>query len=179
MPLYFENLDVSDEVAGLSPALIVPCYMCPAVTVAAKEDKPFIQLFSNFLKSPPFERYIGELQSRLREEGVSTKVFTSTLPHHWFLCMWTSGQRKKLRKHARQYKAAIVLGCETATATVCDSVNPSDCEVIAAMEVTGFMNAQLRFHLPCNVSFDDCKTIPMSHGSRSAGSRSRPEAMDG
>jgi hypothetical protein len=170
MPLHFKDLDVTDEVAGLSPALIVPCYMCPAVTVAAKENKPFIQFFSKFLKSAPFERYIGELQSRLREHGVSTKVFTSTLPHQWFLCMWTSGQREKLRQHSSQYKVAIVLGCETAAATVRDSVNSSNCKVIEGMQVTGFMNAKLRLHLPCNVSFDDCKIIPMSHGSQSAGS---------
>jgi hypothetical protein len=37
MPIHFENLDVVPEVAGLSSALIVPCNMCPAVTVASRE----------------------------------------------------------------------------------------------------------------------------------------------
>ena len=49
MPIHLEHLDVANEVAGLSPALIVPCYMCPAVTVAVKERKPFIQFFRKFL----------------------------------------------------------------------------------------------------------------------------------
>ena len=178
MPIHLEDLDVAPKVEGLSPALIVPCYMCPAVTVAVKEGKPFIQLFRKFLKSPPFEEHIKALQSRLRKENVGTSVFTSTLPHHWFLCMWTSGQRKKLRERARQHKAAIVLGCDTATVTVRDSIDSSDCTVIEGMEVTGFMNARLRFHWPCNVSFEDCKIIPMSHGCQFAGSRSRPEAVD-
>ena len=178
MPIHLEDLDVANEVAGLSPALIVPCQMCPAVTVAVKEGKPFIQFFRKFLRSAPFEEYIGALRSRLRAEGVSTKVFRSTLPHHWFVCMWTSGQRQKLRKIAGRYKAAIVLGCDTATETVRDSVKSSDCKVIEGMQVTGFMNARLRFHLPCNVSFEDCKIIPMSHGAQSAGARSQPEALD-
>ncbi len=29
------------------------------------------------------------------------------------------------------------------------------------MEVSGIMNAKLRFHLPCNVSFEDCKITPV------------------
>jgi len=34
--------------------------------------------------------------------------------------------------------------------------------VIAGMEVAGIMNAKIRFHLPGNVSFDDCKIVPIS-----------------
>ena len=87
MPLHFNDLDVVSEVAGLSSALIVPCYMCPAVTVAVREEKPFIQFFRNFLKSAPFEQHLKALQPRLGEEGVDTKVFKSYFPHQWFLCI--------------------------------------------------------------------------------------------
>ena len=162
MPLQLNDLDVVAEVAGLSSALIIPCNMCPAVTVAVREQKPFMQFFKSFLKSAPFEQYIRALQSRLEEKGVKTKVFKSHLYHHWFLCMWTSGQRKKLQKYAKQYEAAIVLGCESATETVRELVESTDCKVIEGMEVAGFINAKLRFHLPCNVSFEDCKIIPIS-----------------
>jgi hypothetical protein len=162
MPIHFNDLDVVSEVAGLSSALIVPCNMCPAVTVAVRKKKPFIQLFRSFLKSAPFEQHIEALQSRLREEGVNTKVFKSYLPHQWFLCMWTSRRSKKLQKYAKQYEAVIVLGCDSATETVRDSIKSPGCRVIRAMEVTGIMNAKLRFDLPCNVSFEDCKVIPIS-----------------
>jgi len=37
MPIHFNDLDVISEVAGLSSVLIVPCNMCPAVTVAVRE----------------------------------------------------------------------------------------------------------------------------------------------
>jgi hypothetical protein len=162
MPIHLNDLDVVSEAAGLSSALIVPCNMCPAVTVAVREEKPFIQFFRSFLKSAPFEQYISALQSRLREKGVNTKVFKSNLYHQWFLCMWTSGRRKKLQKYAKQHEAVIVLGCDSATETVRDSVKSTDCKVIEGMEVAGIMNAKLRFRLPCNVSFEDCKITPIS-----------------
>ena len=162
MPMHFNDLDVVSEVAGLSSALIVPCNMCPAATVAVREKKPFMQFFRSFLKSLPFEQYIGKLQSRLREQGVDTRVFRSNLYHQWFMCMWTSAQRKKLQEAVKKYEAVIVLGCDSATETVRDAVKSTDCKVIEGMEVAGIMNATLRFHLPCNVSFDDCKVIPIS-----------------
>ena len=161
MPLQLNDLDVVSEVAGLSSALIVPCNMCPAVTVAVREQKPFMQFFRSFLKSAPFEQHIRALQSRLKEKGVKSRVFKSHLYHHWFLCMWTSGQRKKLKKYAKQYEAVIVLGCESATETVRELVTSTDCKVIEGMEVAGFMNAKPRFHLPGNISFEDCKIIPI------------------
>ena len=162
MPIHFNDLDVVSEVAGLSSALIVPCYMCPAVTVAVREKKPFIQFFRNFLKSAPFERYITTLQTRLKEHGVKTKVFKSLPSHEWFMCMWTSGKRKKLQKYAEHYDAVIVLGCDSATETVREAVKSVNCKVIEGMEVSGIMNAQIRFHLPGNVSFENCKTVPIA-----------------
>ena len=175
MPIHFNDLDVVSEVAGLSSALIVPCNMCPAATVAVREKKPFMQFFRSFLKSPPFEQYIRELQTRLREKGVSTKVFRSNLYHQWFMCMWTSAQRKKLKEAAKQYEAVIVLGCDSATETVRDSVKSTDCKVIEGMKTSGIMNAKLRFHLPCNVSFEDCKTVPISQQKKVEDSRTNTE----
>ncbi len=161
MPIHFEDLDVISQAAGLRSALIVPCYMCPATTMAIRENRPFFQFFSSFLKSLPFEEYLRDLQARLKEAGVKADVFDSRLPHQWFLCMWTGARQKKLRKVSRNYEAVIVLGCDSATETVRDAVRP-DCQVIEGMAVTGIMNAKLRFHLPGNVSFGDCKIIPIS-----------------
>ena len=162
MPIHLNDLELISEVEGISSALIVPCNMCPAVTVAVREGKPFLQFFRSFVKSAPFSQYIRKLQSRLLEKGVNTKVFKSTLYHHWFLCMWTSGRRKKLQKCAKQHEAVIVLGCGSATETVRDSVKSTDCKVIEGMEVAGIMNAKLRFHLPGSVSFEECKITPLT-----------------
>jgi hypothetical protein len=162
MPIHFSDRDVASEVAGLSSVLIVPCYMCPAVTVSVREKKPFIQLFKSFLKSAPFDQYIKTLQYRLKEHGVKTRVFKSMPSHEWFMCMWTSGKRKKLRKYAERYDAVLVLGCDSATETVREALKSTDCKVIEGMEVAGIMNAQIRFHLPGNVSFENSKIVPIS-----------------
>ena len=166
MPIHFNDLDVVSEVTGLKSALIVPCYMCPSVTVAVREKKFFIEFFKNLLKSAPFEQYLLTLQSRLRENGVNTKVFKSMPSHQWFMCMWTSGKRKKLQKCAEKYEAVVVIGCESATATVRDVVKSSGCKVIEGMKVNGIMNAQIRFHFPGNISFGNCKVVPMSQARR-------------
>jgi hypothetical protein len=162
MPIHLNDLDVISEAAGLSSALIVPCNMCPAATVAVRKNKPFMQLFRSLLKSIPFEEHIRELQRGLVEKGVNTKVFRSNLYHQWFLCMWTSRQRKKLKKYAQEYEAVIVLGCDSAVETVRDLVKSTDCKVIEGMKVAGVMNARLSFRFPCNVCFEDCKIVPIS-----------------
>jgi hypothetical protein len=164
MPIHFEDLNVLSEVAELRTALIVPCNMCPAVTVALRENKPFMQLSRSFLKSAPFEEYLGVLRSRLAEKGVRTEIFRSNLYHQWFMCMWTAGRQKKLRERAIQYDAVIVLGCDSATVTVRDAVESTGCRVIEGMKVTGIMNAKLKFRLPGTLSFADCKTIPIAQG---------------
>jgi len=162
MPIHLNDLDVATGAEGLRSTLIIPCYMCPAVTVAAREKKPFLQLLSHFLKSPPFEDHIQKIQSVLSAKGVEAKVFKSHFIHQWFLCMWTSGRRKKLKREIEKYDSAIVLGCDSATETVRELVEAKDCKVIQGMEVVGFMNAKMKFSLPCNISFEDCRIVPIS-----------------
>lgn len=162
MPLHMKDLDVVSEAEGLGSALIVPCNMCPAVTVAVREQKPFLQLFKSFLKSAPFEDYIETLQRKLSKQDVRTTVFRSRLYHHWFMCMWTSRRRKKLQKTARKFDAVIVLGCDSATETVREVVRSADCKVIEGMEVEGIMNAKLDFRLPGDIVFQDCRLFPIS-----------------
>ena len=153
MPIHFHDQDVVSEAAGLSSALIVPCNMCPAATVAVREKRPFMQFFKSFFKSAPFEEYLESLQSRLSDLGVQTKVFRSTLYHQWFMCMWTSRRRKKLEKQAKNYEAVIVLGCDSATETV-RAVLPADVRVIEGMKTAGIMNGRLGFRLPGSIVFE-------------------------
>lgn len=176
MPLHLEDLDVVSQVKGLSSALIVPCNMCPGVTAAVDESRPFLQLFRNPFRSAPFEDHIGALQARLRQEGVRTDVFRSGLYHQWFLCMWTAGRRKKLQKQAGRYDAVIILGCETANVTVRDAVRPTGCKVIEGMQVTGYMNAKLKLRLPCDISFADCRIIPMTQPGEDSTAGASPSA---
>jgi hypothetical protein len=163
MPLHLEDLDVISEVRGLRSALIVPCNMCPGITVAVNEHRPFLELFRSPFRSAPFEEHIRSLQSRLQEAGVRADVFRSDLYNQWFLCMWTGRRRDKLRRVAARYDAVIVLGCDTATVTVRDALSSTGCTVVEGMEVVGYMNAKLRLGLPGTVSFADCRVVPMRH----------------
>lgn len=162
MPIHLQDLDVVSQAGGLSTALIVPCNLCPAVTVAVNQKRPFMRLFRSVLKSAPFEQYIEDLQSRLGDIGVKTKVFKSNIYHQWFLCMWTDRRRRKLQKAAKDYDAVIILGCDTANETVRDAVESTGARVIEGMQVAGLMNAKLSFQLPANISFKDCRIIPIS-----------------
>jgi len=161
MPIHFEDRDVNSEIAGLRSALIVPCNLCPAVTVAVREGRPFMRLFRSLVRSEPFEETLDALRARLGERGVSTRVFRSNLYHQWFLCMWTSRRRERLRREAKGYDAVIVLGCDSAAETVRDVVS-SDVKVIEAMKVTGIMNGRLSFRLPGDLFFDQCKVVPIA-----------------
>jgi len=147
----------------MNSALIVPCNLCPAVTVAVREKRPFLRLFRSPVKSAPFEEYLERLQSRLTEKGVATEVFRSNLYHQWFLCMWTSRRRKKLRKKAKNYDAVIVLGCDSATETVRKAVGSADVKVIEGMKTAGIMNGELGFRLPGTVHSGNCTVVPFSH----------------
>jgi hypothetical protein len=161
MPIHFEDRDVTSEAAGLRSALIVPCNLCPAVTVATRQNRPFMRLFRSPTKSAPFEEYLEAIQSRLGEIGVKSKVFRSNIYHQWFMCMWTARRRKKLAREATDYDAVIVLGCDSATETVREVV-PLDVKVIEGMKTTGIMNGRMSFRLPDKIVFDGCKVVPIS-----------------
>ena len=161
MPIHLEDRDVVAEVAGLRSALIVPCNLCPAVTVATRQNRPFMRFFRGPVKSAPFEEYLEGMQSRLAEVGVSTKVFRSNIYHQWFMCMWTARRRRKLEREAKDYDAVIVLGCDSATETV-RAVVPESVKVIEGMKTTGIMNGRMGFRLPDNLVFDGCSVVPIS-----------------
>jgi hypothetical protein len=108
MPIHLDEPDVIPEVCGKKSALIVPCNMCPAVTVAVNEGRPFMQLSRSVRKSLPWEQELKAPKPRLTVEGVKADVFRSNLYHQWFVCMWTSGRRKKLQRAAGKMKLSSV-----------------------------------------------------------------------
>jgi hypothetical protein len=161
MPIHLDELDVICEVEGAGSALVVACNMCAGASLAMKEKRPFLEFFRSLLKSPPLERHIRRLSRQLSEKGVKTKKFKSGVIQQFFLCLWTSRERKRLREYAKEYEAVIVLGCDSAIETVVESVKGTGCKVIKGMEVAGIMNTKPRFHLPCNISFEESKIIPI------------------
>lgn len=161
MPIHFHDVDLTEEISGLKSALIVPCVMCPSVTVSIREQKPLMRFLRSPFKSAPFEQYLEALQSRLLENGVVSDVFNSRLYQNWFLCMWSAGRRRKLQARAKNYEAVIILGCDSATETIREAVKSSGCKVIEAMKVGGLTNAKIKFSFPDKVSLEGVKIIPM------------------
>ena len=100
------------------------------------------------------------MQFRLEKEGLKTSVFKGNLLN-LVICMWTSGQRKKLIKHADQYEAVVVMGCEGAYQSVCDIVKSTDCKVFLGMESEGILNAIPKFHFPFNISLSLSSVTPI------------------
>jgi len=153
MPFHLKDREISPDIASVGSVLIVPCRFCPAATLAVRENRPYIKLFRNFLRTPSYESYIEGLKSRLESHGIRTGVFDSKLPHQFIVCMWTLGRRKALARQAAGYEAVIVLGCDAAVETV-RSCLPSNCRVISGMEVEGVMTVIPTLQFPFNISLE-------------------------
>ncbi len=154
MPFYLKDRDISSDIAMIHSALIVPCRFCPAASLAVRERKPYIRLFRKFLRTPSYEAYIQGLKSRLESQGIRTGVFDSKLPYQFVLCMWTSGRRKDLARHAVGFDALIVLGCDAAVETVHNSIRSNGCGVIPGMEAEGIMNVVPILQFPFNIRLE-------------------------
>lgn len=159
MPLYLNDVDVVPEVEGVSSVTIVPCRMCPATSLSLRNNKPFFEFFKTLFRSPALTEYVKTLQSSLEELGINTGVYFS---RQFLTCAWTAKERKKLLKRAKEYDAAIVLGCDSATESVRDALQSTDCKVIQGMKVDGIVNVKIGFHFPGTLSLEDSKIITFS-----------------
>ncbi len=154
MPFSLKDRDISSDISNVRSALIVPCRFCPAASLSVREKKPFIELFRTFLRTAAYESYIKGLKSRLEQAGIKAEVFDSKMPHHFVLCMWTSGRRKDLKTRAAGFDAVIVLGCDAAVKTAEGCIESVNCKIIPGMEVDGIMNVIPSFHFPFTISLE-------------------------
>jgi len=164
MPIYLKDVDVVPEVAKFQSALIVLCRFCPAASLAMRKDKPYIEFFRRFLNTEPYEQLINNMQSRLKQKGLKTNVFKGNIfpmPLNFIICFWSSRQREKLLKHAHQYEAIVVMGCEAAYQNVCDILKSIDCKIFLGMESEGIFEAIPKFRLPFNISLELSNVMPV------------------
>jgi len=150
MPLHLEPLDLLERLQSYKSVLIVSCPVCPPASLASDDDSPFIEFFKHGIKTPAYEKYLDTLCDSLERGGTRTGVFTSYLPCPT-TCMWTAGQRKRLLKRAKEYDAALVMGCASAQCTVEETLKETDCDAILGMRLAGIINARLEFEFPLNV----------------------------
>lgn len=168
MPVYLKDINEFQELEKFSSVLIIPCRFCPAASLAVRRNKPYFEFFKRFLKTASYEDYINTTRTDLEKKGVKTDVFKSFWPHQFVVCMWTARRRKKLLKHAINYGALVVMGCETAAQTICDSVKSTSCKVFMGMRSEGIMSIKPTFHMPCNISLELNKITPFVYQTTNA-----------
>ena len=163
MPIYLKDKSEFPELERFKSVLIVPCRFCPAASMAVRKNKPYFEFLRRFLKTGSYEHLIDTIKSNLEKKGVKTDVFKSKLLHQFAVCMWTSRRQKKLLKRASKYEAAVVLGCEAAVQTICDSLETTSCKVYQGMRSEGIMTIKPSFNMPFNISLELDKIIPLVH----------------
>jgi hypothetical protein len=172
MPLHLEPLELSDELKSYRSVLLVSCPVCPPASLAGDNNSPFIEFFKHGIKTPAYEKLLDELRESLESKGIRTGVFTSYLPCPT-TCLWTAGQRKRLLKRARDYDAAVVMGCASAQCTVEETLKDADCDAILGMRLVGITNARLKFGFPLNIELDSPMRVganeQVGHATQAAG----------
>jgi hypothetical protein len=153
MPIRLVPLDLTADLEPFKSVLIVSCPMCPAASMAILKKQPFIELFKHGFKTPALEDYITSVREALERRGVRTDAFTMRLPHP-LMCLWTAGQRRRLRQRARDFDAVLVLGCYSAAHTARVTLMDTDCEVLQGMKEIGLANATVRVRYPLTVELD-------------------------
>ena len=153
MPLHLESLDISDGLKSYKSVLLVSCPVCPPTSLASDNDSPLIEFFKHGIKTPAYEEHLKELRKSMEAKGIRTGVFTSYLPCPT-TCMWTAGQRYRLRKRAMNYDAALVMGCESAQRTVEETLKDTKCDAILGMRLVGLTNAKLKYKFPLTLKLD-------------------------
>ncbi|MCP3921673.1 MAG: hypothetical protein GY714_03715 [Desulfobacterales bacterium] len=160
MPFYLKEVDIIPEVEKCKSALIVICRFCPAASLAARKEEPYIEFFRRFLNTNSYEQLINNMQYRLEAKGLKTDSFRGGLLN-FIICMWTSGIRQKLLKVASQYEAIVVMGCEAAYQSVCNILASTDCKIFSGMESEGVLEAIPKFHLPFSISLELNSVTPI------------------
>ena len=151
MPFMFDAIEDTTAYERFESVLIVPCRFCPAASAAVKNGEPYLEPLRRLFKTESYERFIDSLKSRLEAKGVRVDVFESQLIHQFVLCMWTSGRREALKRHARDHDAVVVLGCEAAVETVRTAVEPLPCEVLQGVVTEGIMSITPRLGFPARL----------------------------
>ena len=153
MPLHLEPLEVSAGLEDVSSVLIVSCPVCPPMCVAMQQKSPFLEFFKRGLKTEAFEEYTQSIREPLEQRGVRTGAYAIHVPTP-MMCLWTDWQRSRFLKRARDYEAVVVLGCDSATYTVQDVLQETDCRVIKGMQMIGTTNATLKFRFPLTIELN-------------------------
>jgi hypothetical protein len=163
MPIFLQPKNNASSLYGFKSVLIVTCPVCPAVSLAIQQKKPYMQFLRHFLATGALREEVASLKADLEQRGIRTGSFTSYLPLP-LMCLWSKGQRRRLLKKARGYQAIAILGCDAATVNARDALASVGCEIVQMMQVAGIVTAIPAFEqgldLKLNTIGKDCVTWP-------------------
>lgn len=154
MPIYLEPVDISHQLKEFASVLIVFCPICPVISLSMQKHSACLELSKRGFKSVAFQDHISSIREPLEDVGIKTDLFTAYMPCPT-MCLWTRGQRERLRNRAGDYEAAMVLGCDTARYTARQALQDTNCQVIPAMRMTGLTNAIVKFRFPMTVTLEE------------------------
>jgi hypothetical protein len=123
------------------------------MSLALETETPVLEFFKHGIKTEAFEEHVESIREKLEERGVRTDVFESRLPTP-LMCVWTEGQRHRLRKRAEGCNAAVVMGCSSAAHTAEHALSDTDCKVVTGMRMKGIANATMKIKLPLTVTIE-------------------------
>jgi len=158
MPLHLEPSDFAANLQDAHAVLIVCCPICPPVSLAAADNSAFIDLFKGGLKTPAFESYVRGIRRFLGEHGIRSDVYSIRVPCP-AMCLWTKGQRRRLRKHAISYDTVLVLGCESARLSAEQALKNDQRRIVLGMQTTGITNATVSMQSPLRITFKDVARV--------------------
>jgi hypothetical protein len=154
MPIYLEPVDISHQLKEFTSVLIVFCPICPPISLSMQKHSACLELSKRGFKSVAFQDHVRSIRESLEDLDIKTGVFSTYLPCPT-MCLWTKGQRERLRNRAKDYEAAVVLGCDTARYTARQALQDTDCQVFQAMRMTGLTNAIVKFRFPMTVTLEE------------------------
>lgn len=160
MPINLEPKDVSADLSNVRSVLIVYCPVCPQFSLAMQKNSPWLEFFKNGLKTGALESHIREIREPLDARAVRTDVFTMRGPLPT-MCLWTTGQRKRLLKRASGYEAVVVLGCDSAAFTARQVLKDTNCRVVLGMQMVGITNATVTHRFPLTFELQGTTRVPI------------------
>lgn len=160
MPFYLREREVVDEVSGDESVLIVVCRFCPAASMAARYGLPYLEPMRRGLTTRCFEEHVADLRSRLGRQGCRTTVLRGHL-RNFVVCMWSAGQKRKLRRLAAEHDAVVVMGCKGALESVTRILGSLPCRIIPGMEDEAVLSVTPRLGFPLRITLDCFHLTPV------------------
>lgn len=175
MPFYLRERNVVDELSGRDSVLIVVCRFCPAASMAARHGLTYLEPLRRGLTTECFEPLVSDMRTRLEGRGCRTSGLHGHL-RNFVVCMWSEGQKRKLRRIAAEHDAVVVMGCRGAVESVARIVGSLPCRVYPGMEDEAVLSVTPKLAFPLRIALDRFELTPVYWRPDGTGQQPHPAA---